>query len=190
MEATWLVAANDAGSVRVTMIEREGGDPHTSLSLAPHTSTSTDQCATGYHTSHSPSYSPHHTPSQYHHSQGLRLKPHPSDSSASGFGSSSPTESGLDDKSDTGSSGSDSGGPKRYRSGSPDVIFLGKNEEDPADAEGEEDGSDDEEARLYWISQTQTVRKPARLHLTIRHAKAMSCMLHGDTGRFTRVMMT
>ena len=26
------------------------------------------------------------------------------------------------------------------------MVFLGKNEEDPADAEGEENGSDDEEA--------------------------------------------
>ena len=67
MQPTWLVTMTDTGSVKVMMIESEGGDhpnhPHTSLSLAPHASTSTGQHATGYHTPHSPSYSPHCTPS-------------------------------------------------------------------------------------------------------------------------------
>ena len=57
------------------------------------------------------------------------------------FGSSSPTES----DSDTGSSWGDSDGLEQYRSSSPDVVFLGKNEEDPADAGGEENDSDNEE---------------------------------------------
>ena len=116
MEATWLVTVTDAGSVRVTTIEREGGNhpnhPRTSVSPAPHASTSTGQHATGYHTPHSPSYSPHHMLSRYCGSQGLRLRPHYSNYSASGFGSSSPTESGLDNESDTGSSGSDSSSPE------------------------------------------------------------------------------
>ena len=116
MQPTWLVTATNAGSVKVTTIESEGGDhpnhPCTSLSLAPCASTSTGRHATGYHTPHSPLYSPHCTPSQYHHSQGLRLRPHSSDSSVSGFGSSSPTESGSYEESDTGSCGSDSGSPE------------------------------------------------------------------------------
>ena len=37
------------------------------------------------------------------------------------------------------------GSLEQYRSSSSDVVFLGKNEADPADAEGEENGSDDEE---------------------------------------------
>ena len=63
------------------------------------------------------------------------------DSSASSFGSSSPTKS----ESDTRSSWGDSNGPEQYHSGSPDVVFLGK-DADSVDTEGEENGSDDEEA--------------------------------------------
>ena len=142
------MTATGTGSIKVTMVESEGGDypncPHVSFS-GPHASTSTGRHATGYQTPHSPSYSPHCSPSRDHRSRGLRLRPHSSDSSASGFGSSSPSESGLDEESDTGSSGGDSGSPEQYHSGSPDIVFLGKNEKDPADAEGEENGSDDEE---------------------------------------------
>ena len=113
MQPTWLVTVTGAGSVKVTTVESEGGDypnrPCTSLSSAPHTSTSTCQHATGYQTPRSPSYSPHRLPSQDHRSQGLRLRPHSSNSSESGFGCSSPSESGLDKESDTGFSGGDSG---------------------------------------------------------------------------------
>ena len=67
MQATWCVTATDAGSIQVTMVGSEGGDypdrPRTSFSLAPHMSTSMGQHATGYQTSRSPSYSPHHSPS-------------------------------------------------------------------------------------------------------------------------------
>ena len=90
-------------------------------------------------------YSPNHSPSRNHHSQGLRLRPHSSDSSASSFGSSSPTES----ESDTGSSWGDSNSPERYHSGSPDIVFLGKTEED--------NGSDKEETlSLLDISNSDT----------------------------------
>ena len=156
MQPTWLVTATSAGSVKVTTVEREDGDypnrPCTSLSPAPHVSTSTGQHTTGYQTPHSPSYSPHCLPPRNRRSHGLRSRPHSSYSSALGFGSSSPYESGLDEESDTGSSGGDSGGMEQYHSGSPDVIFLGKNEEDVDDAEGEEDGSDDEMFSLLDIS--------------------------------------
>ena len=44
MQATWHVTATDAGSVKVMMVGSESGDysnhPHTSLSPAPHVSTS------------------------------------------------------------------------------------------------------------------------------------------------------
>ena len=111
MQPTWLVIATSTGLVKV-MTESEGGDypnhPRTSPSPAPHASTSTGWCAAGCHTPHSPSYSPHHSPSRHRHSQGLRLRPHSSDSSASSFGSSSQTES----ESDTGSSWGNSDGPE------------------------------------------------------------------------------
>ena len=150
MQPTWLVTATGAGSVKVMMVESEGGNypncPRTSLSPALHVSTSTGWHTTRYQTPCSPSYSAYHSPSWDLPSRSLRLRPHSSDSSVSGFGSSSPSESGLDKESDTGSSGGDSGSPEWYCSSSPDVIFLGKNEEDPADAEGEKNGSNDEEA--------------------------------------------
>ena len=61
------------------------------------------------------------------------------------FGSSSPTES----ESDSGSSWGDSDGPEQYRSGSPDIIFLGKTEDD--------NGSDEEETlSLLDISNSDT----------------------------------
>ena len=122
MQTTWHVTVTDTGSVKVTMIGNKGSDhpnhPHTSLSPAPHASTSTDWHVTGYQTPHSPSFSPHHSPSQNHHSQGSRLRPHSSKSSASSFGSSSPTES----ESDTGLSWGDSDGSERYCSISPCCI--------------------------------------------------------------------
>ena len=44
MQPTWLVTVTSAGSVKVMMVESEGGNypncPHTSPSLALHTSTS------------------------------------------------------------------------------------------------------------------------------------------------------
>ena len=149
MQTTWHVTATNTGSAQVTMIGSEGGDhpnhPSTSLSPAPHASTSMGWHATGYQTPRSPSYSPHRSPSQNHHSQGSRLRPHSSDSSALSFGSSSPTES----ESDTGLSWGDSDGPERYRSGSPNIVFLGKTEED--------NGSDKEETlSLLDISNSDT----------------------------------
>ena len=149
MQATWHLTATDTGSVRVTMIGSEGSDypdcPRRSLSPAPCASTSTSQCATGYRTPRSPLYSPHHSPSGNRHSRGSRFRPHSSDSSASSFGSPSPAES----ESDTGSSWGDSNGPEQYRSGSPDVIFLGKTEND--------NGSDEEETlSLLDISNSDT----------------------------------
>ena len=63
----------------------------------------------------------------------------------SSFGSLSPTES----ESDTGSSWGDSNGPERYRSGSPDIVFLGKARD--------ENGSDEEEtSSLLDISNSDT----------------------------------
>ena len=145
MQATWCLTATDTGSVKVTTIGSEGGDypdrPCTYLSPASHVSTSTSQCTPGYHTPRSPLYSPHHSPSRNRHSRGSRFRPHSLDSSVSSFGSSTPTES----ESDTGSSWGDCDSPERYRSGSPDVVFLGKNA-NSADTEGEENGSDDKEA--------------------------------------------
>ena len=94
----------------------------------------------------------------------------------------------LDEESDTGSSGSDSSSPEQYCSSSPDVIFLGKNEEGPADAEGEKNGSDDEKTlSLLDISNSDNEEaRKAAAH--IRHARVMSCTLPGETGRFARVM--
>ena len=126
-----------------------GGDdpnhPDTSLSLAAHASTFLDWHTTGYQTPHSPLCSHSRSPSQNCHSQGLRPRQHTSNSSVSSFGSSSPTES----ESDTRSSWGDSDDPERYRSGSPDVIFLGK--------AGDENGSDEEEtSSLLDISNSDT----------------------------------
>ena len=107
------------------------------------------------------------TPSQHRHSRGLRLRPHSSNSSASGLGSSSPTKSGSDDEPDTRSSGGDSRSLEQYHSSSPD-IFLGKNE-DPTDAGREEDGSDDEEAPcLLDISNSDS----EEVHKAATHDKA------------------
>ena len=59
MQATWHVTATNTGFVKVTMIGSEGGNhpncPHTSLSLAPCASKSTDRHTTGYQTPRSPS---------------------------------------------------------------------------------------------------------------------------------------
>ena len=190
MQATWHVTATDTGSVKVTMVGSEGGDypnhPRTSLSLAPHASTSMGWCTTGYHTPHSPSYSPHRSPSQNCRSQGLRLRPHSSNSSVSGFGSSSPTSQS---ESDTGSSGV----IPMVRSNTAPVpltcLFLGKTEEDPADSEGEEKAQMmRRHLSLLDISNSdnEEVHKAAA---HIRHARVMSCMLPGETSRFARVMM-
>ena len=75
------------------------------------------------------------------------------------FGSSSPTES----ESNTGSSWGDSDSPEQYHSGSHDVVFLGQHDEDPEDAEGEENGSDEEDTFLLDItnSDSEEVRKAA-----------------------------
>ena len=52
MQATWHVTVTNTGSVQVTMIGSEGSNcpnhPGTSLSPAPHGSTSMDRCTTGY----------------------------------------------------------------------------------------------------------------------------------------------
>ena len=70
MPPTWLLTVASTGSVRVKMVESEGGDysnhpcgSHSparcmSHSSTPHMFPSTDQCATGYLVPHSPSYSP------------------------------------------------------------------------------------------------------------------------------------
>ena len=153
MQPTWLLTVASAGSVRVKMVESEGGDypnhPCTSLSLARCASHSPTPCmfpsmgwhATGYlvhHIAHPALYPC--SPSPDHHSQGLRSRPNSSPDSqhASVSGSSSLSESGLDEESGTGSPGSGSGSPEQSRSASPDVVFLGENEEGPIDAEGED----------------------------------------------------
>ena len=156
MQATWHLTATDTSSVKVTMIGSEDGDnpnhPRTSLSQAPHLSTSTSQCAIGYHSPCSPSHSPQHLPCQHRHSRGLRLRSQSSDASASSFGSSSPTKS----ESDTGSSWDDSDSLEQFHSCSPDIVFLGKTEED--------NGLDEEETlSLLDISNldAEEVRKAA-----------------------------
>ena len=106
-------------------------------------------------------FSPH-SPSPDRRSQSLRSRPSSSDPSALGSGSSSLSESDLDDESGTGSPGSGSGSPERSCSASPDVVFLGESEEGPADAEEEENGSDDEETlSLLDISDNEEACKAA-----------------------------
>ena len=94
----------------------------------------------------------------------------------SSFGNSSPTKS----ESDTESSWGDSDDPEQQRSGSPDVVFLGKT--------GDDNGSDEEETLSPLdISNSDTEEVRMAAVCTERHARVMSCMPPGETCRFTRV---
>ena len=66
MQAIWCVMVTDTGSIRIATVGGIGDDnvdhPGTSLSPAPHMSTSTDWHTTGYGTKCSPTYSPNHSP--------------------------------------------------------------------------------------------------------------------------------
>ena len=135
MQAIWSVTVTDTGSIKIMTVGGTGDDnvdhPSTSLSPAPHTSTSTDWCTTGYGAKCSPTYSPNHSPFQTHGSPGSRRRSNSSNSSVPSFDSSIPSES----KSDTESSSGDSDSREQSHPSSNDVIFIGNTEDDGSEEE-------------------------------------------------------